>query len=265
MLESLGLASNGTPTNVIQTGQDATFSVDGYSMTSASNTVTGVIPGVTLTLMGTNSTAIDLNITQDTSGLSTSASTLVADLNSVLSAINTQNTYNSSSSSSTSNVLMGNPTLYGIKNSITATLLGNIQGNSTYTTAASIGITFGSGGTLSLDSDKFSAALSANPTETVNAVKSLCTALYTNLNAYVDPTTGVLTSLQSSISGKITQDNTQLTQVEAQCAQQAQAITDQYNKLEVVIEQANTTKTWLTDTIDAMTNTSTGQSSSSSL
>ena len=167
VLESLGLASNGTPTNVIQTGQDATFSVDGYSMTSASNTVTGVIPGVTLTLMGTNSTAIDLNITQDTSGLSTSASTLVADLNSVLSAINTQNTYNSSSSSSTSNVLMGNPTLYGIKNSITATLLGNIQGNSTYTTAASMGITFGSGGTLSLTPTSSPAALSANPTETV--------------------------------------------------------------------------------------------------
>ncbi len=208
-----------------------------------------------------------MNITQDTSGLSTDASTLVSDLNSVLTYINSQNTYNSSSSSSTSstsNVLMGNATLYGIKNSITTTLLGNIQGNSTYTTAASIGITFGTDGTLSFDSTTFAAALSANPTETVNAIQSLSTALYTNLNAYVDPSTGILTSLQTSISDKITDDNTQLTQVEAQCAQQAQVITNEFNNLEVIIEQANTTKTWLTDMVNAMTNTSNSSSSSTS-
>ena len=262
VLESLGLLSNGSPKNLLQGGQDAAFSVDGYSMTSPSNTVTGVIPGVTLTLTGTNSTAIELNITQDTSGLSTDASTLVSDLNSVLTYINNQNTYNSSSSS-TSNVLMGNPTLCGIKSSIADTLLGNIKGNSTYTTAASIGITFGTDGTLSLDSSTFSAALSANPTETINAIESLSKTLYTNLNAYVDPSTGILTSLQSSISDKITQDNTQLTQVEAQCAQQAQMITNEFNNLEVVIEQANTTKTWLTDMVNAMTNTP-GSSSTSS-
>ncbi len=268
VLESLGLVASGLPKHLLQSGQDAAFSVDGYSMISASNTVTGVIPGVTLTLTGLNpSTPVVLTISQDTSGLSTDASTLVSDLNSVLTYINSQNTYNSSSSSSsssTSNVLMGNPTLYGIKNSINDTLLGNIQGNSTYTTAASIGITFGPDGTLSLDSDTFSAALSANPTETVNAIQSLSTALYTNLNAYVDPSTGILTSLQSSISDKITQDNTQLTQVEAQCAQQAQMITNEFNNLEVVIEQANTTKTWLTDMVNEMTNTSNSSSSSTS-
>jgi flagellar hook-associated protein 2 len=267
VLESLGLVSNGSPKNLLQKGQDAEYSLDGYSMTSSSNTITGVIPGVTLTLTGTNpSTAIDLNITQDTSGLSTDASTLVSDLNSVLTYINNQNTSSSSSSStssSTSNVLMGNATLCGIKSSIADTLLGNIKGNSTYTTAASIGITFGTDGTLSLDSSTFSAALSANPTETVNAIQSLSTALYTNLNAYVDPSTGILTSMQTSISDKITDDNTQLTQVEAQCAQQAQVLTNEFNNLEVVIEQANTTKTWLTDMVNAMTNTPNSSSSSS--
>jgi flagellar hook-associated protein 2 len=267
VVESLGLLSGGAPKNLLQKGQDAAFTLDGYSMTSPSNTVTGVIPGVTLTLTGTNpSTAIELNITQDTSGLSTDTSTLVSDLNSVLTYINNQNTYSatsSSSSSSTSNVLMGNTTLDGIKSSITSTLLGNIQGNSTYTTAASIGITFGTDGTLSLDSSTFSAALSANPTETINAIESLSKTLYTNLNAYVDPSTGILTSLQSSISDKITQDNTQLTQVEAQCAQQAQMITNEFNNLEVVIEQANTTKTWLTDMVNAMTNTADSSSTSS--
>ena len=116
---------------------------------------------------------------------------------------------------------------------------------------------------MSLDSDTFSAALSANPTETINAIKSLSTALYTSLNAYVDPTTGTLTSLQSSISDKISHDNTQLTQVDDQCAQQAQVITNEFNNLEVVIEQANTTKTWLTNTVNTMTDTPNSASATS--
>ncbi len=267
--ESLGLLSNGQIANLIQSGRNAELTVDGYSVTSSTNTVTGVIPGVTLNLTGTNSSSdpITLTITQDTSAVTTDASTLVSDINSVLSSINTQNTHNSSSSSSTSNVLMGNPTLAAIKSTINDTLLGTISGNSTYTTAASIGITFGASGstdgTISLDSSTFSAALSANPTEVINAIKSISASLYTNLNGYVDPTTGTLTSLQASISDKITSINDQLTQVDQRCAQQAQVLQDEYNKLEVAIENANNTKTFLTDMVNAMTNTNSGTSSSS--
>jgi flagellar hook-associated protein 2 len=273
--ESLGLLSNGQIANQIQSGQNAELTVDGYSVTSASNTVSGVIPGVTLSLTGTNSSSdpITLTISQDTSTLTTDVNTLVSDINSVLSYINTQNTYNSSSSSSssTSNVLMGNPTLAAIKSSIDDTLLGNISGNSTYTTADSIGIEFGvngsTDGTISLDSNTFSAALSANPTEVINAIKSISASLYTNLNGYVDPTTGTLTSLQTSISDKITSINEQLTQVDERCAQQAQALQNEYNNLEVAIENSNNTKTFLTDMVNTMTdsNSNTSSSSSSSL
>ena len=270
--ESLGLLSNGQIANQIQSGQNAELTVDGYSVTSASNTVSGVIPGVTLSLTGTNSSSdpITLTISQDTSTLTTDVNTLVSDINSVLSYINTQNTYNSSSSSSssTSNVLMGNPTLAAIKSSIDDTLLGNISGNSTYTTADSIGIEFGvngsTDGTISLDSNTFSAALSANPTEVINAIKSISASLYTNLNGYVDPTTGTLTSLQSSISDKITSINQQLTQVDERCSKQAQVLQNEYNNLEVAIENSNNTKTFLTDMVNAMTNTNSSTSSSSS-
>jgi flagellar hook-associated protein 2 len=268
--ESLGLLSNGQIANQIQGGQNAELTVDGYSVTSASNTVTGVIPGVTLSLTGTNSSSdpITLTISQDTSTLTSDVNTLVSDINSVLSYINTQNTYSSSSSSSTSNVLMGNATLAAIKSSIDDTLLGSISGNSTYKTADSIGIEFGTNGstdgTISLDSNTFSAALSANPTEVINAIKSISASLYTNLNGYVDPTTGTLTSLQSSISDKITSINQQLTQVDERCSKQAQVLQNEYNNLEVAIENSNNTKTFLTDMVNAMTNTNSSTSSSSS-
>ena len=224
----------GTAKNVIQAGQDAQLTVDGYAVTSASNAVTGVINGVTLNLTGTNpTTAINLNITEDTSGLSSQASTLVSDVSTALAYINSQNTYSSSSSSSsssaTANVLMGNASLFSIKNSIVNTLLENISGNSTYTTAKSIGINFASDGSVSLDSNTFAAALSANPTEVQNVVQTLSTDLYKKLNVYVDPNTGTINSIRS-INTQVNNINTQLATVDANCARQATALENEYTR-----------------------------------
>jgi flagellar hook-associated protein 2 len=142
------------------------------------------------------------------------------------------------------------------------TLLENIPGNSTYTNAALIGLNFASDGTVSLDSDKFSAALSANPTEVANVVQTLSTDLYKNLNIYVYPTTGTITSMENSINSQITNINTQLAAVDANCAQAAQALEQQYNDLEVLLEQTNQTKDFLTAMVNSMTNTSSSSSTS---
>jgi len=263
ILDTLGIVG-GTAMNVIQHGQNANLSVDGYAVTSASNTVSGVINGVTLNLTGTNpDTPINLNITQDNSGLESQVNTLVGDISTALSFINSQNTVSSSSSSSaTSNVLMGNASLFAMKNSIVNTLLENIPGNSTYTTAGSIGINFASDGSVSLDSDTFNGALSANPTEVLNAVQTLSTDLYNSLNVYVDPNTGTINSIENSINTQINSVNTQLTAVQANCAQQATQLDNEYDNLEVLLEQSSQTQTFLTDMINSMTNTSNASSTS---
>ena len=271
ILDTLGILggspTSGTGGNILQAGQNAQFSVDGYSETSPSNTVTGVINGVTLNLLGTTpaNTPINLNITPDNSGLESQVNTLVSDISSALAFIDSQNTVNSSSSSSaTSNVLMGNATLFAMKDTIVNTLLENIPGNSTYTSAGSIGINFASDGSVSLDSDTFDAALSANPTEVQNVVQTLSTDLYNNLNVYVDPNTGTLQSIEGSINSQITNINTQLTAVENNCAQAAQQLENEYTNLELLLEQSSQTQTFLTDMIGTMNGTSSNSSSSAS-
>jgi flagellar hook-associated protein 2 len=156
---------------------------------------------------------------------------------------------------------MGNASLFGMKNSIVNTLLENIPGNSTYTTAASIGINFASDGSVSLDTNTFAAALSANPTETVNAIQTLSTDLYNNLNVYVDPNTGTINSVENSINTQVTNINTQLTAVENNCAQQATQLENQYNNLETLLSQSQQTETFLTDTVNAMTNANSSSTS----
>jgi flagellar hook-associated protein 2 len=157
----LGLAT-------IQNGRDATLTVDGVTgITSASNTVTNAIPGVTFQLLSTGAASSDgapetvqVVIDNDTTSIETAINTFVTDYNSTMKAINAQEGKDSS----------GNPEpLYGT--SILAQLQQGLQaamssafGTNTINSLISIGITANASadGTISLDADVLSNALNSN-------------------------------------------------------------------------------------------------------
>ena len=163
----LGLAT-------IQDGRDATITVDGVSgITSASNTITDAIPGVTFQLLSTGTAASDgtpetvqVVIDNDTTSIETAINTFVTDYNATMKAINAQEGKDSS----------GNPEpLYGT--SVLAQLQEGLQsalslsfGTNTINSLISIGITVNASadGTISLDADKLSSALNSNFTEVVS-------------------------------------------------------------------------------------------------
>jgi flagellar hook-associated protein 2 len=144
----------------IQPGKDASLLVDGVELSSASNTVTNAIPGVTFQLLSAPSSgeAVQVVITNDTKTVAAAVSQFVSDYNAVMKAINTQEGNDSS----------GNPEpLYG--SSVMAQLQEALQSglSSTYGTGAvnslySLGITFNRDGSLSLNSDTLTSLLNSN-------------------------------------------------------------------------------------------------------
>ena len=101
--------------NLATTGVNASLDVDGVNdISTASNTVSTVIPGVTFQLLATspvtNGTAqtVQVQIVNDTSAVTTSLGQFVTDYNAVVGAINTQET---NSTSGTAQPLFGTPTL----------------------------------------------------------------------------------------------------------------------------------------------------------
>lgn len=157
---NLGLA-------VIQNGIDATVKVDGVTVTSAANTVTNAIPGVTFQLLSTgasdsNSTppSIQVVIDNDTSSIETAISKFVTDYNAVIKAINTQEGKDSS----------GNPEpLYGtgVAAQIQEGLLTAVSasfGSNAINSLIALGITAtaAADGTVTLDADKLTSALNGN-------------------------------------------------------------------------------------------------------
>src|ERR1700742_1666522 len=104
-------------------GQDALFSVDGVSGSSASNTVTNAIGGVTLTLTGvtTSTGPITVNVgapAPNSTNISNAINTFVTQYNKVIGDIQTQLAQQPSSTDPTQGTLFGDPELQDLLTSM---------------------------------------------------------------------------------------------------------------------------------------------------
>ncbi|HEX3690754.1 MAG TPA: flagellar filament capping protein FliD, partial [Solirubrobacteraceae bacterium] len=93
-------------------GQNATYSIDGVPGTSSSNTVTGAIPGVSLTLTGVTTTSgpVTVNVgapAADSSKVESAVNQFITDYNAALSAIQTQLAQKPTASDPTQGTLYG--------------------------------------------------------------------------------------------------------------------------------------------------------------
>jgi len=92
------------------TGADASLTVDGVNLTSASNTVTNLIPGVTFQLLAPSApgSQVQVIIGNDNSAVESAVSSFVNDYNSLMQAINAQE---GNDSSGNPEPMFGSPTI----------------------------------------------------------------------------------------------------------------------------------------------------------
>ena len=140
--------------NPTVTGKDANLEIDGVPLTSASNTVTNLIPGVTFQLLSASPEQSDgslepvqVVIANDNSGVETAVNQFVTDYNSLVSAINTQE---GNDSSGNPEPLFGSPTIALLQQEMLGGL--NITNPNGYldSIAANMGITLSGSMTISL-------------------------------------------------------------------------------------------------------------------
>lgn len=140
-----------------QAAQNARIRVDGYPadpdwIERGSNTVDDVLPGVTLYLKATSSTAVSLSLTRDTEGLKTKIKDFVSAYNSVVDYAKQQTAYNAETRAA--GTLMGEYTiasvLYRLRTPLIEQATGFQDAQDAYTLAAQIGLTVKSDGKLEL-------------------------------------------------------------------------------------------------------------------
>ena len=120
-----------------EAGGNASITVNGIGISSASNTVTGVLPGVTLNLQSASpGTEVTLAVTPDTSQASTAINQFVTDYNTLITAVNTQFT---DTAGSGQGVLAEDPTVQSLQSELLGALGYTATSGSTLTSLASHG------------------------------------------------------------------------------------------------------------------------------
>lgn len=253
------------------TAQDAKFSIDGIEATSSSNTVTGAIDGVTLTL---SSVSASTSSTDSSTGTTTTTYTpttltisssvtdkLTSALNSFISAyssaystMKTLTAYDSSSE--TAGTLQGNGTvrmvMSQLRNLVSTTTSGT---SSTYSTLANIGVTIQDDGSLELDSDKLTAALTADPTAVANLISNVGKAF----NSAIDNMTGTSGSVTIATTG-LESSVTDIKEQEDALQRRLDAIETRYRTqftaLDTLVSSLNSTSSYISSYLASLTSSS---------
>jgi flagellar hook-associated protein 2 len=246
-------------------GTNASLTVDGIPITSASNTVTGVIPGVTLTLSGVSSSPVTLAIQPDLTTVSTALNNFVTAYNQTIKDINAQYTYDGSQSSAPP--LLGDSSLDVLQEQLLSGITTSISGNNGLVNLQSIGIQVQQDGTLSVVSTNSSDSMSLNDalTNDFSAVQNLfqssggvAQTLNTSLTSLTDQVNGPLNADMNSISNEVTDLNNQISDFQAQLQQTQQQLLTEYSTINTTLEQLPETLASINSQLNALNPQKTG-------
>ncbi len=182
--------------NMTQTlaAQDAMLKVDGLDVTSASNSVVGVVPGVTLSLkskqVGTIST---LTVAQDTAATLKSVDSFVAAYNTLMETSKSLTVYDAKDTSK-NGILLGDSVVRSITNQVRGILTSSVNGaTGAARSLADVGISLQKDGSLTLNSSKLQTALSAD--------SQAVAALFTRTGVTTDPLVSYKSASSTSVAG----------------------------------------------------------------
>jgi flagellar hook-associated protein 2 len=219
-----------------QAGQDAQFTVDGIQTTSASNTITGAIPGVTMQLLGKSTTPVQVQIDNDTSSVTTALSTMVNDYNAVVSALSAQE---GKDASGNPEPLFGSPIISQLQQMLSSAL--TTPSGTSLTSPTQIGLSLNSNGSLSLDTDQLTTALNDNYSG-VQALFQNTNSFGLNLeqavnNAGTGSITSILSQAQTANSTAETNLNSTISTLSARIATQQTSLTAELNAANQTLQE----------------------------
>jgi flagellar hook-associated protein 2 len=226
-------------------GTNAALTIDGQPFTSAGDTVTGAIQGVTLSLLNASpGEQVQLTVAQDTSQVSSAVSNFISAYNSLVSDINAQYAVDPTGVTPAP-PLESDISLRSVQSSILSDAAYSITGNGGLVNLETLGINTANDGTLSLGTSatgqSLSQILASNPSAVQNFFQNasgtgFANNFATDLNNLTNPTTGPLNA-DLAQNGAENQDLTNsINDLETQLAAQTTALTTEYDKVNSTLQ-----------------------------
>ena len=222
------------------TGANASLTVDGVPISRATNTVSGVISGVTLNLKGQSpGTEVVLTVGPDTTSATQAVNDFVTQYNNLVNLVNSQFAYDSTNQ--TSGPLSSDTTVRLLQSELLAAPSYS-AGGGTFPTLRSLGITMNDDGTLTADSSALTAALQNNPGAVQSffqgtSLNGFAANLKSALTTYADPSQGAFTVDLRSLSDERTDLQNHINDYEDYLANEQTRLTAEYNQANILLLQ----------------------------
>ena len=221
-------------------GKDASLTVDGIPISSASNSVTGAVNGLTLNLVsGSAGTEVNVAVAPDSDQIPQAVSSFVSAYNAVIQNVNSQFAFDQTSN--TSGTLAGDSTVRMLQDALLGSGSYSSSG-SAIATLGQLGITMNNNGTLTLDNSALNSAVQNNFSAVQSffqgtAANGFAAALNSQLSTFTDPIGGAFTVELQSISSENSDLQSQIDDFQIYLNSEQARLTTEYNQIDATLQQ----------------------------
>jgi len=264
----LSISANATGQNAIQLmdgatnlltssnpGANADFYINGAHVTSPTNTIDGVVPGLSFTIAGetTGNQTVTISGSSQSSTLANALQDFVTKYNAVTQQINAQ-------IGPAAGLLMGNPLIFGIRSALRGLL--NYSGTGAIKSLGDLGIEMDEQGNMSfnmsttgpdkLPFNSLSSAQIAAAFSFLGSATSGFGALASRLTQYSDPDTGAIKTQQDQYDATDTAITNQINTLTDQANQMQQTLTSKLQAADALLAEMQSQQQLLTSTIQGL-------------
>lgn len=236
-------AGNATGMAQTQAGQNALATVNGVSISSTSNRLADTLPGMTLQLSQVTTEPVEVNVSNDLAAVRANVQAFIDNYNTINTTLANATRYDASTK--VAGALQGDSTATGLQNALRG-MMQSVTSSTPFSRLSDVGIEMQSGGKLTLNSEKFDAALGD-----LEGLQSLFTAdtgsattegFGRKIKAFAEgliDSDGLVSTKTDSIQQSIKRNDLEQERVNARAAKAEVRYLAQYNAMDAAVAKLN--------------------------
>lgn len=245
-----------------QKASDARATINGVQVTSASNTLTNVIDGLSLKLGKVTTSPVDVNVDRDNTSIRTGIDNFVKAYNDLVGLIRVQTLYDEASK--TAGPLQGDSAANGLMRQLRSLAVSSTTGSSVFDRLSSVGLEMNKDGTFTTNSTKLTSAMGnltelkkLFATDNESDVNQQGLAVrFKNLASQVTDSDGAISSRTDGIKSTIERNEDKIERLEDRITRVEARLRAQYTALDQSMAKLNGLSTYVSAQLAALSDSS---------
>jgi len=236
-----------------QGGQNAMATINGVSISSASNRLADTLPGMTIQLSQVTTEPVEIDVSADVEAVRANVQAFVDAYNTLNTTLANATRYDAGTK--TAGALQGDSTATGLQNALRG-MMRSVTGGTPYTRLADIGIELKTGGTLAINTEKFDASLSnlegLKNLFTVNTGTPTTEGFGRKIKAFAEgliDSDGLVSTKTSGLQKSLDRNGVEQEKVNDRAARAETRYLAQYNAMDAAVAKLNSINAFVTQQI----------------